>query len=265
MPLTSVISGKAKKPRRILLYGIEGIGKSTFAASAPKPIGIPTEHGLDDIGMDRYPVATSWSAVQGTLMELHREKHDYKTIEVASPDWLERLMHAAVCRENNDKSLGEIDYGKGPGMAAVHWQWFLGALQQLRDERNMGIVVVAHSTTIKYAEPGSSSYARFAPALHSTASNMVRQWADEVLFANYRSYTVEEDSGFNKKRQIATGNGERVMFTQERPAFFAKNRLGLPPEMPLSFDSLTPYIEGNPPPPAGDDDSAPIGAETVLS
>ncbi|MDR0869400.1 MAG: ATP-binding protein [Planctomycetaceae bacterium] len=45
--LQTIQTGKAQAPPRLLIYGTEGIGKSTFGASAPKPIFIPTEDGLD--------------------------------------------------------------------------------------------------------------------------------------------------------------------------------------------------------------------------
>ena len=56
--LDSIQSGKENRPPRIMIYGAEGVGKSTFAASAPNPVFIQTEDGLGEIDCCKFPLAT---------------------------------------------------------------------------------------------------------------------------------------------------------------------------------------------------------------
>lgn len=111
--LEQVTSGRRPAPRRVLLYGTQGIGKSTFAACAPKPIFIQTEDGLGEIDCDKFPLAKAFGHVMKTLTALYTERHDYRTVVVDSLDWLERLIWGEVCREKAVGSIEDIGYAKG--------------------------------------------------------------------------------------------------------------------------------------------------------
>ena len=109
--MSKVHRGKAAKPPRILLYGVEGIGKSTFGSLAPKPIYIQTEDGLDEIDCDKFPLATTYNDVVGALTELRAEQHDYETVVIDSLDWLERLVWDKLCAANGVNSIEKVDGG----------------------------------------------------------------------------------------------------------------------------------------------------------
>ena len=132
MTLKNILSGKAAHPRRILLYGTAGVGKSSWAATAPKPVFVPTEDGLGDIGCDRFPVLGSLDEVMRDLASLYEEEHDYRTVVVDSADWLERLIHAEVCTKRGVSSIEDIGYGKGYHFALSHWKDVLDGLDALR-------------------------------------------------------------------------------------------------------------------------------------
>jgi len=63
-----------------------------------------------------------------------------------------------------------------------------------------------------------------------------------VLFATRRFRTETEEAGFNRTRTIATAvgadGGERILRTVGGPACIAKNRYGLPAELPLAWPAL---------------------------
>src|ERR1043165_1550675 len=103
--LQKVQRGKQQAPPRIEIYGTEGIGKSSFAASAPKPIFIQTEDGLSEIECDKFPVAKSADEVVAALGELNTADHPYQTVVIDSLDWLERIIHTQVC-----KDFGPVKY-----------------------------------------------------------------------------------------------------------------------------------------------------------
>lgn len=240
--LEQVQSGKTPAPRRVLLYGIQGIGKSTFGAESESPIFVQTEDGLGGIDCDKFPLAKSFEDVMSALSELYTEQHPYRTIVVDSLDWLERLIWAEVCRKRRIESIEDVGYGKGYVFALTQWREFLEGLSALRGDKNMTVVLIAHARIERFENPETDTYDRYVPRLHKLASAVIQEWCDEVLFATYKVHTKQVDEGFNRKRTHGLGTGERVIRTTERPAHVAKNRLQLPDEFPLGWNNYTQFL-----------------------
>lgn len=200
-----------------------------------KPIFIQTEDGLGDIECARFPLAGKYSDVLETIAVLYQEKHDYKTAVVDSGDWMERLILAQVAQTQLVNNVEEIGYGKGYIFALDLWRDFLAGLDALRRERGMAIIILAHSKIEKFENPETDNYDRYSPRIHKLASALVQEWADEVLFATYRVHTKVKDEGFDKKTTKGIGSGERIIYTVERPAYVAKNRLSMPDSIPLDW------------------------------
>ena len=245
--LEKVMSGKTPAPRRVMLYGTHGIGKSTFASSAPNPVFLQTEDGLGEIDCDKFPVATTFHEAMKGLSELYTEPHPYQTVVIDSLDWLERLIWAEVCRKRNVESIEDIGYAKGYIFALTQWREFLEGLTALRADRGMTAILIAHARIERFENPETESYDRYVPRLHKLAAAVVQEWCDEVLFATYRVHTKQNDEGFNRKRTQGIGTGERIIRTQERPAHVAKNRLNLPEELPLDWNAYAYYLNNETP------------------
>ena len=245
MGLDNLTRGVAVAPRRILGYGVQGIGKSTFASMAPNSIFIQTEDGLNDINCTRFPLATTFQEVMKNLADLYTEKHDFKWVCIDSLDWLERLIWAEVCRKRNVEQIDDIGFAKGFSFAISHFREVLQALDALRTHRNMGVILIAHCKIEKFENPETETYDRYAPKLHKHAQALVQEWVDEILFMSFKVHTKQSDEGFNKKKNRGVGSGERIMRTTERPAHIAKNRLGLPDEMPLDWREYEKYLPEN--------------------
>jgi hypothetical protein len=241
--MDKIHTGTKPMPRRVLVYGTEGIGKSTFAANAPRPIFIPTEDGVDDIDCASFPKAESFEEVIGMIGELYTAEHDYQTVVIDSLDWLERLIWAHRCRKDGKKDIEQYGYGKGYQMVLGEWREILEGLDALRRDRGMTVVLLAHSHIKRFNNPETEPYDRYSPKLHELASALVREWCNEVLFASYRVHTRTEDQGFNKKRARGVGGDERVIRTVEQPFCLAKNRLGMPPEIPLAWSAYAQFAE----------------------
>lgn len=216
--MNQITKGRRPKPRRVMLYGTHGIGKSTFGAMAEKPIFIPTEDGLGDIECESFPLARSLGEVMAALESLYSGDHDYRTVVIDSLDWLERLIWAEVCADENVENIEKIGYAKGFSFAIDKWRAVLGALDALRSDRGMTVVLIAHAKIEKFENPETVPYDRYSPRLHKLASALVQEWADEVLFATYKVHTVKVDEGFNKAKHNGVGTGERIIRTVERPA-----------------------------------------------
>ena len=241
-PLSTILTGAQPGPRRLLVFGTAGIGKSTFATNAPKPIVIQTEDGLSDIDCHKFPLAKSFAEVMQALASLFQDPHDYRTLVIDSLDWLERHIWAEVCRNRQVATIDDIPYGKGYTFALSHWREVLDGLSALRTTRGMTIVLISHARIERFENPETDSYDRYVPRLHKTASALVTEWCDEVLFATYKIFTKAQDEGFNRTRVQGVGAGERVLRTTERPSHLAKNRLNLPDELPLAWGDFSKHL-----------------------
>ncbi|MBW7905298.1 MAG: ATP-binding protein [Phycisphaerae bacterium] len=247
MRLSDVQRGRASAPRRTLVYGTHGIGKSTFGAMADAPIFIQTEDGLAAIECERFPLARRYGDVIAALGELYSQPHEYRTLVLDSLDWLERLIWADVCEKRGVESMEDIPYGKSYVFALTQWREVLAGLDALRNERGMNIVLIAHAQIERFANPETDTYDRYSPRLQKQASALVQEWCDEVLFATYKVHTKTVNEGFDRKRVQGIGTGERIVRTTERPAHVAKNRLGLPEEIPLDFRIYAAFVRGEVP------------------
>lgn len=248
--LSSIGGVKARKrPIFALVYGPPGVGKTTFPAFAPSPIYLPTEDGTESLrilpfDVPSFPVAKTFEDVASALYTLVSQDHDFQTLVVDSVDWLEPLVEAETCVRNGWKSIEEPGYGKGYIEAVNLWLRLLDGFDSLRTERGMNVVLLGHSMIKSYASPDADPFDRYMLKLQAKAGAKVMEAVDMVLFANYKTYTTETDTGFKKKVRRGVGSGERVIYTEERPAFMAKNRHSLPPELPLSWDALADAIAG---------------------
>lgn len=246
--LSRIESGLTKLPRRVLLYGTEGIGKSTWAASAPKCIFVPTEDGLGDIDCQRFPLCSTFQEVIGCLSELYSGKHPYRSVAIDSLDWLEKIIWAKVADEAGKSNIEEIGYARGYKLALTQWREVLEGLNALRSDRNMTVILIAHAVIERFSNPEGEDFDRFQPNLNKHARGIIQEWSDEILFASYKILVKKEDKGFNVKRGKAIGAGSRVIRTTESPAFVAKNRIGLPEELPLEWKEFAKHLRTTPTP-----------------
>jgi hypothetical protein len=245
--LSSIATGQRIKPPKVCLYGVGGIGKTTFAAAAPNPIFLFTEEGQGRLDVPRFelrendPVIRTWAELLECVGALYTEDHEYGTVVIDTLDFAEPLpwRHTAAIHSKDD--IEAFGYGKGYIYACDEARILLQGLDALRNDKGMAIVLLAHSDTKKYEAPDHEPYDRYKLRLHDRLANLVHDWSDAMLFANWRVHVVKDTQGKGKgARETArgVGSGERVMFTEERPAWWAKNRYGLPFEMPLSWEAL---------------------------
>lgn len=237
MSLASIKRGRTEEPLRVLLYGPEGIGKTTFGASAPDPIFLGTENGFGLLDVPRFPEPQNWRDVGEAVRALETDKHEFKTLVIDSLDWLEPLCWAEVCRLSGKQSIEKIDYGKGYVEALSHWRLLLANLEALRAKK-MNIILLAHGKIGRFANPDGADYDRWSLKLHEKAAGTLKEWCDCVLFANYGGIIVEKKDGADKGKAI--GKPTRVVYTarQNPPSFDAKNRYALPEQLPLDWHAL---------------------------
>lgn len=241
--LEKAIKGVKKKPYRVFLYGVEAIGKSTWANQARNPFFLDIEDGLSEIDCERTPnKLTSFDEVMAWVKELYTEVHPHKTIVLDSADWVEPLIWNKVCEEYSDKkveSISEIGYGKGYELALKYWTELREGLDDLRT-KGMSIIILAHAKIEKFSPPDQESYDIYSPKIHKSASAVWREWADAVLFARYVVHTKKTDD----ERTQAIGKKDRVLICNELPSCLAKNRYGMPDKISMNFSEFLSYAKG---------------------
>lgn len=233
--LKSIKRNTAIKAPRVMLYGVEGIGKTTFAASAPKPVFICTEDGLGSLQVDHFPICTNASEVLDAIGALATQKHDFQTVVLDSVDWLDNLIWSEVEATHDAKDLA---YGKGAMIVADRWREILSGLNHLRNEKGMCVILIAHCLIKRFESPEVEPYDRYQPKLQERSNAILREWVDALLFANYKTIVKKDDLGFNKTSNRGISTGERLLFTAERPAYMAKNRYKLLETIPMSWDAF---------------------------
>ena len=242
--LQTITTGKQNRPPAITLYGIEGIGKSTWAASAPNPIFIDTEGGLSELDCAKFPQAGTFDEVIAQLKSLRDEVHEYKTLCIDSADWLERIIWDRVCADYGVRSIEKADggYGKGYSHALTYWRQIISLLTEIRAKRNMAIIFIAHAKVERFEDPCFASYDRFTPRLHKQACALICEWSDAVLFATRR---MRVDATTGKAAPVGADGGERIIRTVGSPSCIAKNRFNLPAEMALQWSAFVEALNTN--------------------
>lgn len=248
--LASVTSKPNRSPLRVLLYGVEGVGKTTFAAGAPSPVFIGPEDGIPrSVGaVAHFPAPDggwSWLDVLDAVRALAAPGHDYQTLVIDTLDWLEPLLWRHVCETSGASTIEEVGggYGRGYTAAIDGWRSLLVEFEQLRRVRGMAVVMLAHSLVKKFNNPTGEDYDRHELKLNAKAAALWREWPDAVLFACHDDVASKDT---RTKRVRGVSSGARIMRTVHHAAYDAKNRFALPEELPLAWDDFAAAVEAEP-------------------
>lgn len=234
-----ITEGVVNGAQKVVFYGPEGIGKTKFASKFPDPVFIDTEGSTKKYNVRRLPKPTSWQILIDEVKSVINNR-PCKTLVIDTADWAERLCTEAVCSRHGKSGVEEFGYGTGYTYVAEEWGRFLNLLQDVVDVANINVVLTAHAIIRKFEQPNEmGAYDRYELKLgkKTTAQTapITKEWADMVLFANYKTFSVAvDDKGKKHKAQ----GGQRVMYTTHHPCWDAKNRDGLPEELPLDYSTI---------------------------
>lgn len=232
-----ITKGKRARAQKVVVYGPEGIGKSTFAAQFPEPLFIDTEGSTDNMDVSRLDKPSSYTMLKNEIAWVKANPTVCKTLVIDTIDWAESLVIADVCAQHGKKGIEDFGWGNGYTYTKEEMGRLLNQLGELVD-LGINVVLTAHAQMRKFEQPDEmGSYDRWELKLGKKTSSqtapLVKEWADMVLFANYKTVVMTGDNGKKK----ATG-GQRVLYTQHHPAWDAKNRHGLPEEMPFDYAGI---------------------------
>ena len=237
---TGIIKGKKKK---VVIYGVEGVGKSTLAAKFPDPLFIDTEGGTANLNVKRFEEKPTSYEMMKSYIDYVRTNKAAETLVIDTLDWAEQLLIEHVLNTHKKKSIEEFGYGSGYVLAADMMREFLKLLQGLVDDGICNVVLLCHAQIRKVELPDESgSFDRYELKLGkktaSQTSPLVKEWADMILFCNYDTTVIQTKDGKNK----AKGNA-RVMYTTHSAVWDAKNRYDLPDKLPLDYSGIKAAVE----------------------
>jgi energy-coupling factor transporter ATP-binding protein EcfA2 len=234
-----VTRGVQSAAAKVLLYGPEGVGKTTLAAAFPGALIIDTEGGSKFLDVARV-VCPDFMSVVGAMNELIRDAEGFRTIVFDSIDWAERSMIEKVAKDAGKNSIEDFGFGRGYVAVAERTGKFLALADQLV-ARGLNVVMVAHATVKRVSPPDQSDgFDRYELKLVKQTAPLYKEWADLMLFCTYKMRLIEGSDG--KKKGF--GGRERVMYAERSASYDAKNRYGLPAELPVAIESLAPVIGG---------------------
>lgn len=242
MTLANVQRGKLDKPIRIVMYGTEGIGKSTFAADAPDPIFLCAEDGTKELDVARFPEPKTWDEVLEAVETLRTSNHKFQTLGLDTLDWAEPLVWAKVCQDANKKDIEDFDFGKGYIAAVEVWRSFLARLDSLVNTRRMHVICLAHAHVRKFQNPEGGDFDRYEMKLHAKSAGIIKEWCDALLFARLEVFTHDV-----KKKTKGVDSGARLIHTTRTAAYDAKNRYSLPAQIPLNWEEFYAAAKGSGP------------------
>ena len=233
----NITRGIQSRAQRVVIYGTEGIGKSSLAAQFPNPLFIDTEGSTSNMDVARMDKPTSWTMLMNQIAFVKANPTVCNTLVIDTVDWAETLAIESVCSQHGKRGIEDFGYGNGYTYAREEMGRFLNKLQELVDI-GIHVVLTAHAQIRKFEQPDEEgAYDRYELKLGKKTSSqtapIVKEWADMVLFCNYEIVVMTSES----KKKKAQG-GKRVMYTTHHPAWDAKNRFGLPEKLPMEYSAI---------------------------
>lgn len=234
-----IVSGKIPTAKKVVVYGPEGIGKSTFASNFPKPLFIDTEGSTNSMDVSRFEKPQKWEDIIEAVQEVINDPTCCKTLVIDTADWAEMFCIAWVCKKGNVSGIEDFGYGKGYTYVQEEFKKLLDKLEKVISA-GINVVFTAHAKMRKFEQPDEmGAYDRWEMKLSKQVAPMLKEWADMVLFANYKTFVVEDDKTKSKKAQ----GGKRIMYTTHHVCWDAKNRAGLADSMPFDYAGIKNVIE----------------------
>lgn len=239
----NITRGKIPSAKKICVYGVEGVGKSTFASHFPDPVFIDTEESTKELDVARFDKPTSWEMLLQEVRYVIDHPETCKTLIIDTLDWAEKLCIKSVCAKYQKSGLESFDYGRGYTFTYESFGELLNLLSEVTN-RGIHVVLTAHATTKRREQPDEfGTYdcwgLKLIDSPKCSIANMVKEYVDILLFVNYKVMVVAAD---DKGKKHKAQGGKRTMYTTHTPFWDAKNRQGLPEELPLDFSAIAPYL-----------------------
>lgn len=235
--------GKLQKAKRVVVYGPEGIGKSTFASQFPSALFIDVEGSTDELEVARTkPRPTSWTMLLSQVNDIRKNPDQCDTLVIDTADWAERLCKNHICDSKQLDGIEGMGYGKGYVYLEEEFGRLLNTLRDISDA-GTNIVLACHASLRKIEQPDElGSYDHWELKLEKKVAALIKEWATTILFANFKIHVVNVDNQGAQKGKNKAQGGKRMMYTSHHPCWDAKNRNGLADELPFDFAQIAHII-----------------------
>ncbi len=237
LDLKSIKPSRQHKPPRIILYGTPKIGKSTFASKITGALFLDVEGGSDELPVNRIrrEQLETYDDLIAALNAVLSQDHEFSSLVIDTADFLEKILMKQVAAEFGAKEFAKINgFGREHTSLVNVWTHILQLLNDIRDKRNMAVMLIVHETITKIKEPNTDAFDRFTFALNKQTTELLEAWADAIMFAKVEVYTEQD-----KAKRVKATAGDRMLFTMDSPAFLAGNRYGLPREIPFTWEAFS--------------------------
>ena len=238
-----ISKGKKKQAVRVVIYGTEGIGKTTLASKFPDPIIIDAEEGSYQIDVQRFDGISTWNDVQESINYVLNDPTCCKTLVLDTADKVEQLLTIQILHDAGVDSIEKVGGGYGKGYTILQERFQKELLFPLDKviAKGINVVICAHSIVRTITLPDQDPYDHYELKCSKKVSPILKEWADILAFCDYKVTVVSEKSGSKGK---AKGSGKRMMHFNHQPTYDAKNRYGLPDDAEMSYDVIRNVIEG---------------------
>lgn len=230
---TKIKKGRIKKPLFLCMYAGPGVGKTDFGASFPKPLFFDFEESTHNIDVNRIDNITNFQEVMDALNEILQEKTEhleFKSMIFDTIDELERMMHQHIAEIAEKQSIDSIGWQKGYDFAVNLWAKLISLCRQIRDKHGIHFVFLAHASFRSNKDiEKEETYTRYSINLHKKAASFIFGQVEMVLFAK-KEVKFKTDKDGNT---YAKDSDKRTLCSTLSALYDAKNRIGLPPIMPM--------------------------------
>ena len=251
--MLNINSGKVSRAIKTVIYGTEGVGKSTLASQFPGALFLDVEGGTDHMDVRRIEKPATWPELVSIVNEVAKNPEVCQTLILDTADYAESMCIANILKKYNQKSIESFGYGKGYTYIGEEWQKLMDAFNAVINA-GINVTVIAHAKQRKIELPDQTgSFDHWEMKLTKQVAPLLKEWADLLLFCNYKTFVVTTDNN-SKKAQ----GGKRVMYTSHNPVYDAKNRQGLPDELDLSFAGIAKIFDQGDSSPAGNRPLSPL-------
>lgn len=245
--LAQVTTGRSQTGQRIVIAGVEKVGKTTLACGAPTALLVPLEQGFSAVPVAKIPMLNTWEEIENLCLELIAAAKAGKLIRGSSIVWdsataLERMIHDYVLRSDPTYAAkkGKITmesahegYGKSYGIANQLFERWTRYNDELATYGGINIIVTCHVFASKVVDPAHGEYDTWDLLLHSPKNNktfgkreFMTQWADMVCFFHEPMFVVKAAEGSTMSQGMSKNEG-RVLAVDRTPAWVAGNRYGM--------------------------------------
>lgn len=236
--MLNIVSGKVPRAQKVVLYGPEGIGKTTLAAQTPDPLFIDTEGGSTHLDVRRVQTSGGWLELLSVIREVAAAPSICKTLVIDTADWAEQICTEYILKKYNQPGIEAFGYGKGYTFLSEAFAELLSACDDVI-QSGKHVVITAHAKMRKQELPDEAgAFDRWELKLSRQTAPLLKEWADALLFLSYKTIVVAVDANHHKAQ-----GGKRVIYTSHSPVWDAKNRHGLPAELELSYDAIAPIFD----------------------